>query len=222
MDERIHQAELLYQRAVYGGDIGAHAQADRELDAVEADLALARGRITHARFLACRDEDPDGAREDPDELALFERAAELYRALGDIRGEAGALLWVGCFHQVVRCDHEAAARALDRSFELAVQVGDSVTRSDALRYLGIQAHAAGRPDLARERLEESTRLRREAGLLPGVASNLIGLAYIAAGQGRLDDASVLLDEADEIAGISDSQRILRSIGEARAELRGTG
>jgi transposase InsO family protein len=51
-DERIEQAGHLYELAVFGGDGDALARADRGLDAVEADVALARGRVIHARFLA--------------------------------------------------------------------------------------------------------------------------------------------------------------------------
>ena len=51
-EDRIERARLLYERAVYGGDADALATADRELDAVEADLSLARGRVIHTRFLA--------------------------------------------------------------------------------------------------------------------------------------------------------------------------
>jgi tetratricopeptide (TPR) repeat protein len=222
VDERLERARLCYERAVFVGDAGPLAEADRELDAVEADLALARGRVMHARFLQQRDEDPDRAIEDPGELPLFERAAQLYRALGDVPGEAESLFWVGCFHQVVRRDNDAAVPALDRSLELASQAGDKMTMSEALRHLGIEAHAAGRLDAARERLEESTRLRREIGLLPGVAANLIGLAYIAAGQGRPDDALALLAEAAAIAEAGDAGRILRSVTEARAELGASG
>lgn len=69
--DRIEHARLLYQRAVFGGDASALATADRELDGVEADLALARGRIIHTRFLQQRDEDPERLAEDPHELALF-------------------------------------------------------------------------------------------------------------------------------------------------------
>ena len=161
-DERIEEAGLLYERAVFGGDAEALATAERGLDAVEADLALARGRILHARFLVGRDEDPD-------ELPLFRRAARLYRALGDARGEGEALFWVGCFHQVVRNDEKTAVPALERSLKLAARVGDKLTESYVLRHLGIAEHQAGRLDAVRERLEESVRLRREVGFLPGVA-----------------------------------------------------
>ena len=218
MDERIERARLLYERAVFNGDTGALAEADRELDAVEADLAVARGRIMHTRFLDQRDADPDRTSEDPRELPLFDHAAQFYRSVGDVRGEAEALFWVGCFHQVVRRDNDAAVPALERSFELASQAGDKLTMSEALRHLGIEAHAAGRLDAARQRLEDSTQLRREIGLLAGVASNLIGLAYVASAQGRSADALALLAEAGAIAEASDAHRIARWVAEARAHM----
>lgn len=218
MDERIRQAGLLYERAVYGGDAGLLAEGDRGLDAVEADLAVARGRLMHTRFLLRRDEDPASAVEDPRELELFERAARLYRAVGDVRGEGEALFWEGCCHQVARRDNATAVPLLERSLELATQAGDKGTMSEALRHLGIAAHAAGRMEEARARLVESTGLRREMGESRGVASNMIGLAYIAAAQGNGDDAAALLDEAGALASASGAQRILRSVNEARAEL----
>ena len=84
-EERLQRARLLYEQAVFRGDSSAIVTAERELDGVEADLALARGRILHARFL-------EDGREDERELALFERAVKLYRTLGDVRGESEALL----------------------------------------------------------------------------------------------------------------------------------
>jgi tetratricopeptide (TPR) repeat protein len=208
---RIERARMLYERAVFGGDPSALAIAERELDATEADLALARGRVVHARFLHERTADPH-------ELALFERAAQLYQMLGDVRGEAEALFWVGTFHQVVRHDNETAVPALRRSSTLAAQCDDKLTLSYALRHLGFAEQAAGRLDAAREQLEESVRLRREVGFQPGVAANLVGLAYIAAGQGRRDEASTLIAEAGAIAEASGAHGILRYVEEARAEL----
>ena len=142
-EDRIERARLLYERAVYGGDADALATADRELDAVEADLALARGRVIHTRFLTQLDEEQERLTEDPRELALFERATKLYRELGDVRGEGESLFWVGCFHQVVRQDDDTAVPILEQSYELASQVGDKRTMSEALRHLGIAEHRAG-------------------------------------------------------------------------------
>src|SRR5437773_12440809 len=121
-EDRIERARLLYERAVYGGDASALETADRELDAVEADLALARGRVIHTRFLVQLDEGLEQLTEDPRELALFERAAKLYRELGDVRGEGESLFCVGGFHQVVRQDDDPAVPTLDRPYGLGAQV----------------------------------------------------------------------------------------------------
>jgi tetratricopeptide (TPR) repeat protein len=217
-EDRIENARLLYERAVFDGDADALATADSELDGVEADLALARGRVVHTQFLEQRDEDPELAAEDPRELALFERAAELYRGVADLRGEAEALFCVGCYHQVVRRDDQTAVPILERSRQLADAAGDKRTLSEALRHLGIAEHRAGRLDGARELLEESSRLRRQIGLLPGVAANLVGLAYIAAADGRPDDGRALLAEASSICEATGAHRIMRQVEEARAHL----
>jgi tetratricopeptide (TPR) repeat protein len=218
MDERVERSRLLYERALFEGDTGALAAADRELDAVEADLALARGRIIHGRFLQLREEDPELAREDPAELTFFERAAELYRALGDASGEGEALFWVGCFHQLVRRDNAVAVPVLQQSLELATRTDDKETMSEDLRHLGIADHRAGRLDTARQHLEQSSRLWREIGRLPGVALNLVGLTYIAAAQGRRDDALALIEEARAIAEASGAHGIMRHIEVARSQL----
>ncbi|MEU9828482.1 tetratricopeptide repeat protein [Micromonospora chersina] len=217
-EDRIERARELYERAVYSGDTSVLIDAERALDAVEADTALARGRILHARFQSA----PAGAgsltAEDPAELPLFERALELYRALGDTRGEAEALFWIGCLHQFIRRDNETAVPYLERSCWLAGETGDKRTQSEALRHLGIAAHAADRLDEAREQLEESSRLRRETGAFPGVASNMIGLAYIAAAQNRRADALATLDEAHAIARAHGAHAIVRHIEQARTQI----
>jgi tetratricopeptide (TPR) repeat protein len=218
VDDRIERARLGYERAVYSGDTSMLTDGERGLDAVEADAALARGRILHARFLGERAGAGPAPVEDPAELPLFQRATELYRALGDVRGEAEAEFWVGCLHQVIRRDDATAVAHLERSCELAAQAGDRPTRSEALRHLGIAAHMAGRLDEARERLEESSRLRREIGNLPGVAANMVGLAYIAAAQDRRADALATLDEAHAVARAHGAHAIVQQIEQARAEI----
>jgi hypothetical protein len=49
-----------------------------------------------------------------------------------------------------------------------------------------------------------------------VASNLVGLTYIAAGQDRRGDALKLIEEARALAEARGAQGLLRQIEEARA------
>ena len=72
MDQRLTEAYTLYEASVFYGDDDAGDRAKPLLDAVEADLSLARGRLLHAEYLRQR------RQEDPRELPSFQRAAELY------------------------------------------------------------------------------------------------------------------------------------------------
>ncbi|MEU4339169.1 tetratricopeptide repeat protein [Micromonospora lupini] len=210
-DVRLTRAQERYEQAVFGGDAKPLDEAERDLVALEADTALARGRLLHARFL-------ETGAEDAAELRLFERAAQLYRELGDARGEGESLFWVGTVHQVIRQDQAAADPAFARARELATKAGDDLTLSYVLRHLCFGEQAAGRVDTARELLAESTRLRRELSFTPGVAANLIGLADLAATDGDRDAARDLLDEAAELAAGSGAHGVGRWVQEARAEL----
>jgi hypothetical protein len=87
VDERVRRAQRLHEQAVFTGAVQPLQRAARELDAAEADLALARGHLLHTRFLLERDADPAAAAPDPAELPLFERAGRLYRSLGDAGGQ---------------------------------------------------------------------------------------------------------------------------------------
>lgn len=220
MDERdrIEAARLLYERAVFDGDATALDRADSALDSVEAELSLARGQVLHGRHLADRREGLAEAGVAGDELALFERSASLCRRSGDQRGEARALLWMGIFQQVLREDNATAAPLLTRAAELATLVGDRLTLSYVLRHQGITEHLAGDLGTARELLEHSTRLRRELGFSAGVAANLVGLSYIALGQGRAGDAAALLDEAGTLADDRGALAIADQVRAARKQL----
>ncbi|MEV1110392.1 tetratricopeptide repeat protein [Micromonospora sp. NPDC049751] len=211
-DVRLTRAQERYEQAVFGGDSTSLDEAERDLVAVEADTALARGRLLHARFL-------ETGTEDAAELPLFERAAQLYREVGDARGEGEALFWVGTVHQVIRQDQAAADPVFARARELATEAGDELTLSYVLRHLCFGEQAAGRVEAARELLEESTRLRRKVSFTPGVAANLIGLADLAASDGDRDAARGLLDEATSLATGSGAYGIVRWIDEARDELK---
>lgn len=211
LDARLVRAQERYEQAVFGGDAKPLDEAERELAALDADVALARGKILHARFLAI-------GLEDAAELPLFERAAEFYRELGDARGEGESLFWVGTVHQVIRQDQASADPAFARARELATDAGDELTLSYVLRHLCFGEQAAGRVGEARELLMESTRLRRKLSFTAGVAANLIGLADLAASDGDREAARELLDEATRLAADSGAHGIGRWVEEARDEL----
>jgi tetratricopeptide (TPR) repeat protein len=219
-DDRLGRAEELYQRAIFGGDSTGLGEAGRLLDAVDADLSVARGKLIHARFLERRESGT--AIADPSEVQFFERAAELYEALGDRRGLGEATFWIGCFYQVVMADGARAVPVFERSAELAAQAGDKLTLSYALRHLGFADHEAGRLDAAKERFTESVRLRREVGFLPGVAANLIGLVYVAAEQGHRDEAIALAAEARAVADECGADRIIAQAEEALRHVTAAG
>jgi tetratricopeptide (TPR) repeat protein len=207
-DPRLLRAQELYERATFGGDLSALVTAQDEVDGVAADLALARGRLLHARFLADR-------RADPAELAEFTTAVELYARLGDTSGEAEARFWLGTYHQIVRGDGAAALPELERAYALAE---DPMTRSYAARHLGFHAADQGDTATARTRFEESLRLRREVGHGPAIAAALLPLAHLVATTGDREAAEELLAEAEELATASGAAGVLTWLTAVRAEL----
>ncbi|GAA3544981.1 tetratricopeptide repeat protein [Streptomyces osmaniensis] len=208
----VERAGELFEAAMFGGDASALDQSDAVLDAVEAPLSMSRGKVLHVRFLNDREENSQ-------ELVLFERAAELYKRLGDVSGEADALFWIGCWHQVVKGDGVAGAPYFERSYALAKSVDDRMTMSYAVRHLGFADKDAGHFDQARERLTESVTLRREIGFRPGEAAGLVALAYLAAETGDTSAALRHLDEAQSVAESCGAKAVSGWIEQARTLIR---
>ncbi|GAA1264977.1 hypothetical protein GCM10009665_62860 [Kitasatospora nipponensis] len=219
--DRIERARQLCDQAVFGGVDEALLTADQELDGAEADLLLTRGRVLHARFLADRHSESPGSVA-PEliarELAMFERAVELFHRVGDLRGEGEALFWVGIFHQVVQGDGGTALPYFEKAYAAAEAFGDRLTLSYAARHLGFFEQEAGRTAQARARLEESVRLREEIDFRAGVAAGKLALAGLAAEEGDHAAAALLLDEADAVAESCGAHGVRRWIAHARIEL----
>lgn len=218
VDERLVRAKERTELATFGGDDSQLAGAERDLDAVEADVALGRGRILHARFLQRRFAGEPGLAGDPRELELFEEALRLFVRAGDGRGQGEALFLIGCFHQVVLGDGDTAVPFFERSVLASAAAGDQVTVSYSQRHLGFAELEAGRLDAALDWFERSTQLRREAGFLPGVAANLFAMAEVAVAQGKRDEALRLLDEAIETGNGCGAARMVELAERTKAEL----
>ncbi|MGW3442867.1 tetratricopeptide repeat protein [Streptomyces sp. NPDC001076] len=206
------QAGELFEAAMFGGDASALDRSDDVLDAVEARLSMARGKVLHVRFL-------NGLDENSQEVVFFERAAELYRRLEDVSGEADALFWVGCWHQVVKGDGATGRPYFEQSYALAKSVDDRMTMSYAVRHLGFADKDAGHFEQARERLTESVSLRREIGFRPGEAAGLVALAYLAAETGDRPVAVQHLDEAQAVAQSCGAKAVSGWVEQARTSLR---
>src|SRR5262245_54441651 len=125
-DQRLTAAREAYAAATFGGDRTGVEAAERGLDGLDAEIALARGRLRHVRAIGT-------GTDDPEELALFQRAADGFRAAGDAGGEAEARFWIGCYHQVIRRDDASALPSLEHSAHLAEHARAGVIRSYALR-----------------------------------------------------------------------------------------
>ncbi|HEY4019796.1 MAG TPA: hypothetical protein VGM75_13975 [Pseudonocardiaceae bacterium] len=204
------RAARCYDDATFGGRPERVVEGDDELDAIEADLALARGKLLHARFLDGR------TNRDERELPLFERAVELYRKLDDRAKLADALFWVGCCHQVVLDDEATALDHFHAAYDLAAELGADLTRSFAVRHLGFAALSTGELDLAETRFAESLRLRRDADAAPPVvAAAIIPLAVLADQRGDLKQADDLFAEATRIAEDNGAVGVLGWIEQAR-------
>jgi tetratricopeptide (TPR) repeat protein len=214
VDSRLADLRSLYDRATFSGDGGAIAHSEEVLSSLEADLSMARGRLAHAQFLA----GSERAEADRDELAQFERAAELYGSVADERGLADALLWIGIAHQVVGGNPEAASEPLHRSYELARNADDLLTLSYAARHLGFLYAARGERPRARELLDESLAIRRRLDFQPGIAAALLAVAEFAAEDGDRQSATSLLDEAERVAHGCEAAGVLRWISVARDAL----
>ena len=193
-----------YDQASFGGDEAAFAAGLTEITALRGVIDLAHGKLLHTQFM--------GDHQDrPGELTAFERAVAAFQEAGEVRGEAEALFWVGCYHQVVHGDGEAALPWFARAKELAEAAGDELTLSYVERHLGFIDWAAGRAGQARSRFEKSLSLRRKLGFQAGTAAALLALAEFCASQGDTAEADRYVTEARQLAEACGARGVLRWI-----------
>jgi tetratricopeptide (TPR) repeat protein len=160
--------------------------------ALLGEVWAVRGMALHTDYLAERATEPTG------ELECFQRGLQLRRQAGDERGVAESLFQVGLVHQVIRGDSAAALPWFEEAYARARNAADPVLMSYAIRHVAVCRLHAGDRAGARDGLEESLRLREQAGFIPGVAMALAALADVVASDSQRQEAVALLGRAREI------------------------
>jgi non-specific serine/threonine protein kinase len=130
----------------------------------------------------------------PQGTAYLERAADLFRALGDQRGLGDALTNLGIAASN-QADHEAAVAFHEEALAAFRRAGITEGIADTLHNLGNVAYDRGAFDQAIAQWEASLTLEREMGRDQGIAASLINLGIVSQAQGDPGRAAILLEEA---------------------------
>ncbi len=139
-------------------------------------------------------------------VELFERAAAVYRRLGNVSGLSNVLLNTALARHV-NLDQPAAAEAAYReALALATAAGDRPEEIQDLFYLASMLLEQGRLEEAEELFERSLTVAEASGSAEGRWSSLAGLGRTAAARGELSEAR------------GHFARALESIEAVRAEL----
>jgi tetratricopeptide (TPR) repeat protein len=222
LEDRIRGVSPLAQIESHAWSEDAWATSERLLDSVEAELALARGRLIYERYLRSGPGGyPGPGANGRPALPFFRRAAELFRRSKDGRGEREALFWVGTLEQVLNHDYAAASLALEEAREQSEVVKDRLVLSCVERHLGFIAFLEGMTAEAQSHLEESVRLRREIDFPAGVAMALVALADFFNERHDTERARTLLDEATALAQANGAAGALEAIEQSRQQLKST-
>jgi len=163
----------------------------------EADVLHQQGWLMHWRAI---ESIVDGQIQEayPDaEEALFQRALDIRRSLGDTAGVAASLLGVGLVRQVLRHDGAGAIGLFREALPLA---GDLITRSEIHRHIGFHLLVGEKSygDALRH-LQTSLDLREEHGDARWVPSGTLALGQALLMAGRPVEAAqrlrVALDQS---------------------------
>jgi hypothetical protein len=122
---------------------------------------------------------PGAAPRDPAVVAeLGTRAARLRDDAPSAGLRAWAAFYVGLIADVLCDDAEAGRTAYEQAQADAVEAGDDLALSYALRHLGYLDAQAGSAEAGRQQLIQSLELRQRAGCVPHVLAQLLALAEL--------------------------------------------
>ena len=179
---------------------------------------------------ACRLEqgaaDPDGMVEEAIQTYLrqgaqaalpeFERALRIYRARGDLHGQAKVTGQMGnCWLRLAQ--YERASEAFQQALSTLQGLDDKVETAKALNNLGLTYWKVARYDQARQRFQESLEIARQVGdeKIRGAALGNLGLVY-----DELGDHSRSLELYQEALAAFQAAGFQKGISDALGNLGG--
>ena len=220
-DDVVRKLDALHEHGSLLTTIGRYDEAKRSFtDLLKAAWRLgARGKAGAALNRIARVHRQQG--EDVRATALFERALELFRAAGDLRGVASTLDDLAQMYRL-RGDQEAALRAATEALEIRRAHGDSRGEALSLATLGSIELALGEFALAEKYLYRALEIRQVVGDHPGVVQthNMLGNLAFERGDSEAAIAAwdTALGRARDMADRRTECFVLNNLGEAHLSL----
>jgi non-specific serine/threonine protein kinase len=164
-----------------------------------------------------------GAQEDFDAaLRLFEESLELFRRVGDEPGVTRAL-WMIVIRDLVAGDVDRAVARAEQAVATWRRIGDRFRLGDGLVWLAVLYARADRRADARSAILQALELLGETDSPMGMASVVLGLAYVARWEERHEDAMRLVGAAEglreRVGGGAPVSFLAGSMGDPEAEAR---
>ena len=189
-DDPHEQKILALARASVAVDHDFGQQSDHATAALAAvtedswDLAMLKLRNDYANALF-----KSGDRD------LHDRMLTLIKDARDDARRGAASFWAGAIADNI---YERPEEAIEH-YNLALELGDELTKAQALRHLGHHSHAAGDLALAREQWERSTELLQKNGHLRPTLAQQAHLAILLRDEGDVAGSAALATEINRWA-----------------------
>ena len=145
----------------------------------------------------------EGTRIDEDRTGerYLQRALELFREVGDRRGEANTLWGLGNYHYFQAFD-DLGIPSFGKALETFRAVGDRTMEAWSLHMLGTAQLRKGDVDHARGNVEHAMRHFYAAGDTAGITLTLDDLSSVAVAEGNLERAAILRGAARNLTVVT--------------------